>query len=58
MFPGAKASASDTAAAASSIDSSAAKAETVRASNPAPAGEAAEGYLPPHLLSYTRSIRT
>jgi len=45
--PGVNASASYTAAAASSIDTtSAAEAETDGSSNPAPAGEAAEGYLP------------
>jgi hypothetical protein len=46
-IPEANASASYTAAAASSIDTtSAAKAEMDGASNPAPAGEATEGYLP------------
>jgi len=45
--PGANASASCTAAAASSIDTtSAAETETDEASNPVPAGEAAEEYLP------------
>jgi hypothetical protein len=39
---GAQVSASDTVTAASSINTSAAKAETGGASNPAPAGEAAE----------------